>query len=166
MRRVYATFEDEADASAAEGSLREADLEPEEPDVDNPFFDPTVEVPEARGWLWGGLVGGVVGALLFAGLSQYVFWVPRISPVMTAGPYALAFLGFGLGVAAGGFLGGVAGTYRDLPAAEGPQVAVTVPDHRVDDVSDRLRASGAVAVDDTVTFHEHPRRARSGDAGD
>lgn len=164
MRRVFATFEDAEQTADAGVALRDANLEPEEPDIDNPFFDPGASLPEARSLRWGGLVGGVIGALLLFALEQNVFWIPRISPIMTAGPYALVFLGFGLGVAIGGFLGGVIGTYRRVPEPARHRLVVSVPDHRVGETRDILRSNGATTVEDTVTYHEHPHRDEVRDA--
>ncbi|SFR97834.1 hypothetical protein SAMN05216559_1923 [Halomicrobium zhouii] len=165
MKRLVATFADEAASQSASDALREADVEPEEPAYDNPFFDPTTTMPEERGLRWGAAVGGLVGALLLLGLEANVFWVPRISPIMTAGPYALVFLGLGLGVAVGGFVGGVVGTFREAPSTDDPRVAVTVPDHRVDEITALLRDEGATAVAGTVTHHEHPQRERATGSG-
>ncbi|NHN42988.1 hypothetical protein G9C85_15315 [Halorubellus sp. JP-L1] len=158
MRRIVATFDDTEDATAAKQALREAGLEPEEPEIDNPFFDPATTMPEGRGLLWGGLLGGLVGAVLLFMLDQNVFWIPRISPIMTAGQYMLVFLGFGLGAAIGGFLGGVVGASRPVSALDRPRVAVMVPDDRIGETEDFLRERGATAVDGTVTYHEHPHR--------
>jgi len=97
MRRIIATFEDAEDRTAAKEALRDADLKPEEPDIDNPFFDPATKMPESRGLVWGGLLGGLLGVLLLFALEQNLFWIPRISPIMTAGFHELLFLGFGLG---------------------------------------------------------------------
>lgn len=158
MKRIVATFDETDAAAGAKQALRDAGLEPTEPDTDNPFFDPTATMPEARGLLWGGLLGGVLGAVLLFAMDQNVFWIPRVSPIMTAGQYMLVFLGFGLGAACGGFLGGVLGTYRRPTALDRPQTAVTVPDNRVGDVEALLRSHGATAVEGTVTHHEHPHR--------
>lgn len=49
---------------------------------------------------------------------------------MTAGQYALIFLGLGLGVASGGYLGGALGTLRQVPDRDQPRIAVLVPDDR------------------------------------
>lgn len=156
MRRLVATFENTEEATEAKQALHEADLEPEEPDIDNPFFDPATTMPEGRGLLWGGLLGGVIGAVLLFAMDQNVFWLPRISTIMTAGRYELIFLGFGLGAATGGFLGAVVGTSRKVPELDQPRVAVVVPDNRVNETENLLRGQGATAVDGTVTHHEHP----------
>lgn len=153
MRRVVARYEDEADASDAAAELHEADLEPERPDVENPFFDPSARPPEARGLLWGGLGGGIVGAAILLAMALDLIWFPRLSPILTAGRLTLVTFGFGIGVAVGGFVGGVWGTLRDVPDPEGPRVAVRVSDVQVDDVKDRLRAHDPTAVDDAVTNH-------------
>lgn len=160
MKRIVATLEDTEDATAAKDALREADLEPKEPDIDNPFFDPATTMPERRGLLWGGLLGGVIGAILLFALDQNVFWVPRISPIMTVGVYELVFLGFGLGAASGGFLGGVIGTSRQVPELDKPRVAVIVPDDRIGEIEDILRDRGATTVEGAVTHHEHPQSAQ------
>ncbi len=156
MRRIVATFGDDDDETTARSALRDANLEPKDPEIDDLFFDPSTTMPEGRGLLWGGLIGGLVGAALLFGLEEYVFWVPRISPIMTAGRYELVLLGFGLGVAVGGFLGGVIGTYRRPPEPEQPRLAVVVPDRRVREVKRLLRDHGATAVDGAATRHEHP----------
>lgn len=44
-----------------------------------------------------------------------MIWFPRLSPIMTAGRLALVTFGFGIGVAVGGFVGGVWGTFKDIP---------------------------------------------------
>ncbi len=154
MRRVVARYDDEDDATDAETALREDDLDPERPDVENPFFDPSARPPEARGLLWGGLVGGVVGAAILLAMALDVVWIPRLSPILSAGRLALVTFGFGIGVAVGGFVGGIRGTLEDVPAPEGPRVAVEVSDARVDDVKDRLREHDATAVDDAATRHD------------
>lgn len=160
MRRIVATFDDTEEVTAAKQALRDAGLEPSEPDVDNPFFDPATTMPEKRGLLWGGLLGGLVGAVLLFMLDQNAFWIPRISPIMTAGQYMLVFLGFGLGAVIGGFLGGVIGTSRQVSQLDQPRVAVVVPDHRVGETTELLRDHDATAVDGTVTHHEHPQRTQ------
>ncbi len=166
MRRVVARYDDEEGASAAEADLREADLDPERPAFENPFFDPSARPPEARGLLWGGLVGGVVGAAILLAMALDLIWFPRLSPLLTAGRVALVTFGFGVGVAVGGFVGGVWGTTRDVPEPEGPRVAVAVPDHRVDDAVDRLRAHDPTAVDDAATRHERARTKSGSGASD
>lgn len=160
MRRIVAAFDDTENATEARQALRDADLEPDEPDIDNPFFDPATTMPERRGLLWGGLLGGLVGAVLLFMLDQNVFWIPRVSPIMTAGQYMLLFLGFGLGAVIGGFLGGVIGTSRQVSALDQPRVAIVVPDDRSSETEDILHAQGATAVDGTVTHHEHPQRTQ------
>lgn len=164
MRRIIATFEDAEDRTAAKQALRDADLEGQEPDIDNPFFDPATKMPESRGLIWGGLLGGLIGALLLFALEQNVFWIPRLSPIMTVGFYELLFLGFGLGAAVGGFLGGAIGTYRQAPDAEQPRLAVKTPDHRVDEAKDLLQDHDAISVNDTVTYHDHPQRTQVTDS--
>lgn len=156
MRRVVARYDDEDDARDAEADLRDADLEPEHADIENPFFDPSARPPEARGLLWGGLLGGVIGAAILLAMALDIIWFPRLSPIMTAGRLALVTFGFGIGVAVGGFVGGVWGTLKDIPDPEGPRVAVRVSDARVGDVKDRLRAHDATTVDDAVTHHDKP----------
>ena len=156
MRRIVATFDDIEETTEAKQALREAGIEPHEPDIDNPFFDPATKMPEWQGLLWGGLLGGLIGAVLLFMMDQNIFWIPRTSPIMTAGQYMLIFLGFGLGAAIGGFLGGVVGTSRQVPELDQPRVAVVVPDNRVDETENILREQGATAVDSTVTHHEHP----------
>lgn len=160
MRRVFARYDDPDDAAAAADDLREDDLKPERPDVDNPFFDPSARPPEARGLLWGGLVGGVLGAALMLAMGLDVLWIPRLSPLLSAGRLALVTFGFGVGAVAGGFVGGVAGTLRDVPDPAGPRVAVAVPDARAEDVKDRLRSHGASAVDDVAAYHGGPKTKR------
>ncbi|MFB9823533.1 MULTISPECIES: hypothetical protein [Halobacteriales] len=161
MRRIVATFDDSEETTEAKQALREAGLEPDEPDIDNPFFDPATKMPERRGLLWGGLLGGLIGAVLLFMMDQNMFWIPRISPIMTAGQYMLILLGFGLGAAIGGFLGGVVGTSRQVTALDQPRVAVMVPDNRVGETEDLLRDQGATAVDGTVTHHEHPQQTQA-----
>lgn len=164
MRRLVASFEDAEERTATKEALRDADLESREPDVDNPFFDPAAKMPERRGLVWGGLIGGVVGALLLFGMERNAFWVPRLSPIMTVGFYELLFLGFGLGAAVGGFLGGALGTFRPAPDVAQPRLAVNAPDHRADEAERLLRDHGATAVDDAVTYHDHPLRTQASDS--
>lgn len=161
MKRIVATFDESEAESDARRALREAGFEPSDPDIENPFFDPVAELPERRGLLWGGLIGGLLGAALLFALDQHVFWVPRISPIMTAGQYELVFLGFGLGVAVGGFLGGALGTARQVPERDRPRVAVQVPDDRVGEAKELLRTHGATAIGDAVTYHDHPHRTET-----
>lgn len=158
MRRIVATFDDTADVTATKQALRDAGLVAGEPEIDNPFFDPATTMPERRGLLWGGLLGGIIGAVLLFMMDQNVFWIPRVSPIMTAGPYMLTFLGFGLGAAIGGFLGGVIGTSRQVSELDQPRVAVLVPDYRVGETEELLRSRGATTIDGTVTHHEHPQQ--------
>lgn len=153
MRRVVARYDDEEDAADAEAELRENDLDPERPDTENPFFDPSARPPEARGLLWGGLAGGVVGAAILLAMALDMIWFPRLSPIMTAGRLALVTFGFGIGTAVGGFVGGVWGTLKEVPDPEGPRVAVEVSNARVEDVKDRLHKHDATAIDDAVTRH-------------
>lgn len=160
MRRLVATFDNTEEVTQAKQALREAGLEPDEPDIGNPFFDPATTMPERRGLLWGGLLGGLTGALLLFMIEQNIFWIPRISPIMTAGQYMLIFLGFGLGAVIGGFLGGVIGASHRVSELDQSRVAVMVPDNRVSETEDLLRAQDATAVDSTVAFHEHPQQNR------
>lgn len=153
MRRVVARFEDGADASDAEDDLREADFEPERPDVENPFFDPSARPPEARGLLWGGLIGGLVGVAVLLAMAMDMIWFPRLSPILTAGRLTLVTFGFTIGVGVGGFVGGVWGMLRGVPDPEGPRVAVRVSDAQIDDVKHLLRNHDATRVDDAVTHH-------------
>lgn len=167
MRRVVATFDDPEAADEATDTLADAGFEPREPDVANPFFDPATEMPEERGLLWGAVLGGIVGAVLLFALDQHVYWIPRISPIMTAGLYSLVVLGLGVGAAVGGFVGGAIGTVRPAPEPDDPRVAVLAPDHRVDEATDLLEARGATGVDDAAAYHEHPLRSEaSGGAAD
>lgn len=149
----------------ARAALRDAGLEPDDTDVDNPFFDPAAQMPEARGLLWGGLLGALVGELLLFAMARNVFWIPRLSPVMTAGQYELVFRGLGLGAATGGFLGGVIGTYRRPPERDGLRIAVVVTDDRVGEVAELLREHGATTVESAVLYHEHPQQMRMSDSG-
>lgn len=153
MRRVVARFEDAADASAAEADLREHDMDPSRPNIDNPFFDPSARPPEARGLLWGGLIGGILGAVVLLAMAFDVIWLPRLSPILAAGRLILVLFGFGIGVAVGGFVGGVWGTLRDIPEPAGPRVAVEVPEHRVGNAKKQLRSHDATVVDDAATRH-------------
>lgn len=165
MKRIIARFDSEDDAEAAEHALNEAGLEPERPRIDNPFFNPTIRMPEERGLVWGGLLGGVIGLVLFQAINMDLLWVPRFSPMMSADEFAIPVLGLGLGIAIGGFIGGVLGTLRPIPEPEGPEVAVKVPDDRIDRATEVIRTHGATAVSDRVTYHENPeewRRDRSG----
>ncbi|WP_436909140.1 hypothetical protein [Halosimplex marinum] len=160
MKRVVARFDDEDAASEAERSLRETDRRPYRPEVDDPFFDPSARLPEARGLAWGGLLGGLLGAAVMLAMAFDALWVPRLSPLMAAGQLELAVFGFGAGAAGGGFVGGLAGTYRDAPEPDGPRVAVAVPDRRADETATMLRGHGATAVEASVLVHEHPHRDR------
>lgn len=156
MKRIVARFEDEDDAEAAEDALRDAELEPEQPQFDNPLFDPVARVPEARGLKWGGILGGVIGLILISTTYWDLFWVPRLSPMMSADPLSLLVLGFGIGIVVGGFVGGVIGTLRPISEPEGPEVAVDAPDNRVDETTELLRNHGATAVTGSVMYHETP----------
>ncbi|WP_225335324.1 hypothetical protein [Halomicrobium urmianum] len=162
MRRLVAAFDDGEDAEAARDALRGAGLDPSEPDVDDPFFDPTVAMPEERGLAWGGLLGGLLGAVLLLAVSRHLVPAWRFAPIMASGPYALTFLGFGLGAASGGFLGGLLGTYRRVPERERPRVAVVVSERRAREATSLLRDHGAAAVDDVVSHHEHPQASEVG----
>lgn len=162
MRRIVAQFEDAEAKADAEQALRESDLEPTEPAVDNAFFDPSIRMPESQGLLIGGLLGGLIGAVLLVAMDLDVFWIPRISPIMTAGRHALGFLGFAVGVAAGGFVGGVIGTAMEAPSVDRPRLAVVAPEHRVGEVEDLLDSHGATAIEGAAAYHEHPLRERVG----
>ncbi len=105
MRRVVARYDDPADATEAQEGLREDGYDPERPDIKNPFFDHSARPPEARGLLWGGLVGGVLGAILLLAMAMDMVWFPRLSPILLAGRLGLVTLGFNVGVAVGGFVG-------------------------------------------------------------
>lgn len=158
MKRIVAAFENADDATEAKQALRNEGLDPKEPDIDNPFFDPATKMPEGRGLLWGGLLGGLIGAVLLFAWNESIFWIPRLSPIMTAGRYELVLLGFGLGASIGGFLGGAIGTIRSPPGEEKSRVAVVVPDHRTGEMASLLRSHGATTVEGAVTHHEHPQR--------
>ncbi|MDS0282670.1 hypothetical protein [Haloarcula onubensis] len=151
MRRVVARYDDPDDATEAAKDLRSEGYDPERPDIGNPFFDPSARPPEARGLLWGGLVGGVLGAILLLAMATDMLWFPRLSPILTAGRLTLVAFGFAVGVAVGGFVGGVWGLRKDVPEAEGPRVAVSVSDAEVGAVEDRLRTHDPTAVDDAAT---------------
>jgi len=153
VRRVVARYDDPEDATAAERDLRDEGYDPERPDIENPFFDPSARPPEARGLLWGGLVGGVVGAIILLAMAMDMIWIPRLSPLLTAGRLSLITFGFTAGVAVGGFVGGVWGLRKDVPEPEGPRVSVRVPDGEVDEIEDRLQRHDPTVVDDTVTRH-------------
>lgn len=153
MRRVVAQYDDSEDARDAEAELREADIEPERPDVENPFFDPSAKPPEARGLRWGGLIGGVLGAVIMLAMALDMLWVPRLSPLMTASRLVLLTFGFLVGAAAGGFVGGIWGTLKEIPEPDEPRVAARVPEAQVDDVKARLRDHDPTTVGDTVTQH-------------
>lgn len=163
MKRIVARFEDEEDAREAEAALRDDGLDHHHAEIENPIFDPTAPLPEARGLFWGALLGGFVGLLFFQAINADILWVPRWSPMMSAGEYAVPFLGLGLGVAIGGFIGGVFGTLRPVPDPAGADVVVEAPDHRVNEAVGLLRDRGASVVEGTVTYHENPeeRRKRS-----
>lgn len=161
MRRFVARFEDDESASSAKRALQEAGFSPERPSIDNPFFDPSANVPEARWLRWGSLAGGVVGAAVLYAMVVHALWLPRISPIMTAGRYTLVALGFGLGAIVGGFLGGVVGTWWPVGTPSGPRLAVDVPDDRTGEVEELLEEHGATAVDDAVTHHEYPMAERA-----
>lgn len=160
MKRIVARFEDEEDVRAAESALRDEGLDHHYAETENPIFDPTASLPEARGLFWGALLGGFVGLLFFQAINADILWVPRWSPMMSAGEYAVPFLGLGLGVATGGFLGGVFGTLRPVPAPAGADVIVEAPDHRVNEATGLLRDQGAAVVEGTVTYHENPEERR------
>lgn len=156
MRRLVARFEDEGDAEEARAELRDADLEPERPDFDNPLSDPAASVPEERGLAVGGLVGGAIGVVVFSTAYLNLFVVPRFSPMMSADPLSLLVLGLGLGVVVGGFVGGAIGTLRPIARPDGPTVGVAVPDDRTDEAEDILRSHDAAAVEGRTTYHENP----------
>lgn len=157
MKRIVARFEDERNAREAESALEDADLDPERPEIENPIFDPTAPLPEARGLFWGAIVGGFVGLLFFQAINMDLIWIPRWSPMMSADEYAIPFLGLGLGVAIGGFIGGVLGTLRPVPATADVEVVVEAPDDRVNEAAGLLRDQGATVVEGTVTYHENPQ---------
>lgn len=157
MRRIVARFEDEENAREAEAALSDADLDPDRPEIENPFFDPTAPLPEARGLFWGSILGGIVGLLFFQAINADVLWVPRWSPMMSADEYAVPFLGLGLGVVIGSFLGGVIGTLRPVPATDDAELVVDAPDDRVSEVTGLLRDRGATVVEGAVTYHENPQ---------
>lgn len=161
MKRIDARFDDEQDADAARAALRDAGFDPQTPDVENPFFDPTVRLPEVRLGAIGAVLGGIVGLLLLVAFEQYLFQVPRLSPVTTAGEYSLAFLGLGLGVACGGFVGGAVGILLSAPTNANSSVAVVVPRHRVGEATELLRDHGASTVKTVVAYHEHPHRSEA-----
>jgi len=117
-----------------------------------------VVLPEGRGILLGGLLGGVLGAALLLGMDLDLFWVPRLSPLLTADTLTLLSFGFGIGAAVGGFGGGVWGTLQDLPETADERVAVDVTDARAGEVTSKLRSNGAVVVDDVNTGTRPPRR--------
>lgn len=156
MKRVVARFDDEADAVSAETALRDADFDPERPDFENPLSNPAATVPEERGFVWGGVAGGVLGVAVLSATLLNLFVLPRFSPMMSADPLALLAMGLGLGVVAGGFVGGVVGTLRPISVPGDQAVAVTVPDGRADEAESILRAHDAVAVEGRVTYHENP----------
>lgn len=160
MKRVVARFDSEDDAEAAAEALDEAGLEPERPDIENPFFDPAVRMSEERGLVWGGLVGGVVGLVLFQAIAMDLLWIPRFSPMMSADELAIPVLGLGIGLAVGGFIGGALSTVRPVPEPEGSEVAVEVPDDRIGPATEMLLTHGATAVSDRVTYHENPEEWR------
>lgn len=162
MKRIVARFEDEDDVEGAEDALHDADLEPDQPEFDNPLFDPTARLPEVRGFVWGGILGGVLGLVVISTTYLDLFVVPRLSPMMSADPLALLVLGLGVGVVVGGFIGGVVGTLRPIPEPEELEIAVDVPDARVNEATEILRSHDATAVDGSVTYHENPEEWRRG----
>jgi hypothetical protein len=153
-----ARFADEAGARTAAETLRERDLDPDRSAIENPFFDPTAPLPEARGLVWGAAAGAILGILLFQAINADLLWVPRWSPMMSADEFAVPFLGLGLGAAVGGFLGGVAGTLRPVPDSTAVVIAVAVPDDRREEVAGSLRDAGARSVRGRVTYHENPQQ--------
>lgn len=163
MKRLVARFEDVADADEARAALREAGLVPDRRDIETPFFDPGASMPEARGLLWGALLGGIVGLALFYAIEVDLLWIPRFSPMMSAGEYAVPFLGLGLGVAIGGFVGGVVGSLRPVPEPSGVAVAVLAPDDRVGEIRGLLHDRGATDVRGRVVYHESPQEAARAD---
>lgn len=167
MKRIGARFDDPDAAAVARSALEDAGFELREPAVANPFFDPATAMPEGRGIRWGGLLGGALGGLLLYGLATNAFLLPRSSPIMTAGESMLVVLGIGLGVVAGGFVGGAVGTFRPAPPVADSRVTVVAPDHRVGEAEDVLRAQGATAVNAVAAYHEHPLRTEaSGSSAD
>lgn len=164
MKRVVAQFEDAEAMADAERVLRDAGLEPQEPAIDNPFFDPSTRMPESQGLLIGGLLGGLIGAVVLFAMALNVVRIPRISPIMTAGRHMLTILGFGVGVAAGGFVGGVIGTAMEAPILDHPRLAVVVPEHRADEVETLLERHGSTVIEGTAAYHEHPLRGQSSES--
>lgn len=154
MRRVVARYETEEDADALEDELRDAALEPERPEFDNQFFDPSADPPEKRGLLWGGLIGGVIGAAIVMAMAVDLIWIPRLSPIISAGRLSLFTFGFGIGVAVGGFVGGIWGTLKEIPEPDEVRVAVEVSDARVGEIAERMRSYNATTVDEAVTTHD------------
>lgn len=156
MKRLVAHFEDADDAAAAEAALREVDLDPERSEFDNQLANPAATVPEERGLMWGGLLGGVIGVVILSTTYLNLFVVPRFSPMLSADPLSLLVLGLGLGVIGGGLVGGVIGTLRPIAEPDEPAVEVTVPDTRGDEAEDIMRSHDATVVEERVTYHEDP----------
>lgn len=156
MKRLVARFEDADDAAAAEAALRNADFDPERPEFDNPLANPAATVPEERGLVWGGLIGGVIGVVILSTTYLNLFVVPRFSPMQSADPLSLLVLGLGLGVVGGGLVGGVIGTLRPITDPGDLAVGVTVPDSRGDEAENILRSHDATVVEGRVTYHEDP----------
>lgn len=155
MRRLVARFDADEHARDAEAALRDHDLEPDGPTIENPFFDPTAPVPEATALAWGAILGGVIGLVFFQAINVDLLWVPRWSPMMSADEFAVPFLG--LGAAIGWFVGGVIGTLRPVPELTGTEVMVEAPDDRVNEAVGLLQDRGATVVQGTVTYHENPQ---------
>ena len=159
MKRIVARFENGQDADAESSELREAGLEPESPAIDNPFFDPTARVPEERWLVVGAIAGGLIGLFALQAINMGLLWVPRTSPLMSAGDYAVPTLGLGLGVVFGAFLGGVIGTLQPVAQPDESELAVEAPDDRIDETEELLYEHDATEVDGTVTYHENPGKS-------
>ncbi|WP_226022954.1 hypothetical protein [Halomicrobium salinisoli] len=81
-----------------------------------------------------------------------------LAPLLTAGPIALVFLGFGLGAASGGFLS----TYRAVLERERQRVAVVVSEGYVAEATSLLHDHGAAAVDGVASHHMYPQASKAG----
>ena len=123
--------------------------------------DPRVTTPQdegsatAKGAVTGAVVGGGAGlAASLAGLA-----IPGIGPIIAAGPIVATLAGAGTGAVAGGLIGGLvdlgvpesdAHYYAESVRRGGALVTVRADHSRADEVTDILRAHGAVDIEGRV----------------
>ena len=125
-----------------------------------------VAADATRGAIAGGMVGGVTG--LIAGLIGVT--IPGIGPLVAAGPIVAALSGAGVGIVAGGLVGGLrhigvphadAEHYAESVRRGGALVTVHADDAHAQQVAELMRRHGAVDVD-----RERADRQALGASGD